>query len=121
MSIELKDAGVAVATAVVFGAKIVFDISDSFFSGWRKTESTLVKRIKIAGVEIEAKGPSALPLIESAARVLDLASDRQALLLVKSERRLQRLYTVGTWLVTLSVIVPFVLVAIYLSSDPAST
>jgi hypothetical protein len=52
--------------------------------------------------------------------LLEAASERQRLALLRSERRASNLFRIGTVLMTLSVFVPFLLVAIYYQLDPAS-
>ena len=97
-----------------------FALVDTILRGWRNARRVRQAEdeleVSIRAAEDRAKTPR--PLVESLGDMLSAASNRQSLLLLKSERRLQRLYTLGTWLITLSVLVPFLLVWVYWSWNP---
>jgi hypothetical protein len=105
----------AVAGIAFFGA-IFIEVAKSSIKS-RREENQLRERLKTQGDAIESTQATTAGLLDSAVPILENASDQQRLLLVKSEARLQRLYSLGTVLLVLSVLVPFVLVTIYLSTN----
>ncbi len=74
---------------------------------------------RIESIERPTRGAPAAPtLIAFAADQLYAAAERERLAVSRAERRLNSLYQIGTLLVLLSVLVPFVLVYLYVTSDP---
>lgn len=65
-----------------------------------------------------AQGENESNLIAVATDLVYAAAKRERLSLDRAERRISRLYQLGTVLVVLSALVPFVLVMLYLETDP---
>ncbi len=70
-------------------------------------------------IKLEDKAASEPTLVGFVSTLLKAAAERQQLSVLTAERRASNLFRVGTLLMGVSVLVPFVLVYMYLQTDPA--
>lgn len=116
----LQDAIGTTAAQVILGVATGFAVLLRFhhdFQRARNRVSEQEERIRVAEgrIEREAEFPE---FLQDQLRVV---AERARLVMVKAESRANMLYGVGTLLTVLSVVAPFVSVAVYITSSPLSS
>lgn len=106
------------ATSLVSGGAFIATLA-SVIATW------LAGRSKIEGLNVELKALEARDqqpetTTEYVTRLLLTAADRRQLSMYRSERRANVLFRIGTGLMVLSVLVPFLLVLLYFQQTPSS-
>ena len=102
---------IVVASAIIFPLRLYYD--------FRRAENKIdTQQDRIREVETRVEQETEFP--EFFQGQINLVAERARLVMVTAEGRANMLYGVGTLLTVLSVLVPFVAVAIYFASDPLS-
>jgi hypothetical protein len=105
-------------TAAVLVVIVLFEIVLTTYQAllfWRTRKSIYAE----VG-NLENKAEKEISIVGFTETLLSAAAERQQLSVITAERRAGNLFRVGTLLMIVSVVVPFILVAMYLQTDPAT-